>query len=343
MQEIVGKLKKIVKENEDKRILILNVLHSEKLKLQRLLGVGEQYDKVFDNLLIEKFGFIETRYIPDAEQEKVEKSITITKGIPLFSNKIIDSDIMIFLYINPQTLRILCSKDNVSYEVALEMQKKIQKELKLLNQKIITINLYSNNLALEDVGRKVYICDSNNYYLCDKRDMDIEDESFLRFPYIIYVNELEDIKRKQGFLLIINEDYLNVTNHIDIDKKYRKLFNHFNLVYIITNDNQKINMFHINFSNIYFVDTEYFDDDVLMEIYYDYILKNNKIKFSKKKMLILDKMNKYFKNKYSVNTKELKEYLNISYRNVERYMNDYNKIYKNIGYDYVNNEWYIIH
>ena len=60
-------------------------------------------------------------------------------------------------------------------------------------------------------------------------------------------------------------------------------------------------------------------------------------------MLIINKMTEYFKNKYTMKTKEIAQYLNMSERNIERYMHDYNKIYKNIGYDYVNNEWYIIH
>ena len=347
MNEQIKKIKKIIMANQDKRILILNCLTSVNLKIQRLVGLGEHYEEVLDKLLIDKFGYIDIRYIPREEQEKIATEVVINKGIPLFSKKIVASDIIIFLNINSKTLRILCDRDNVSYEMMRELQNSFQKKLKQLDCKIITVNLYPYNKALANVGRKIYILDNQEYDLLNKKDIadlsDKIDKPFLRFPYINQITNFEDLKRKQGFLLIIKEDYLNVHNYIDIDKKYRKLFKQFNLVYIITEDVKKLNRQHINFSNIYFAEKNYFDNDILNEIYYDYILENKEIRYSKKKMLIINKMTEYFKNKYTMKTKEIAQYLNMSKRNIERYMHDYNNIYKNIGYDYVNNEWYIIH
>ena len=148
MNEQIKKIKKIIMANQDKRILILNCLTSVNLKIQRLLGLGEHYEEVLDKLLIDKFGYIDIRYIPREEQEKIATEVVINKGIPLFSKKIVASDIIIFLNINPKTLRILCDRDNVSYEMTYELQKNFQKKLKQLDCKIININLYPYNKAL---------------------------------------------------------------------------------------------------------------------------------------------------------------------------------------------------
>ena len=99
MNEQIKKIKKIIMANQDKRILILNCLTSVNLKIQRLLGLGEHYEEVLDKLLIDKFGYIDIRYIPREEQEKIATEVVINKGIPLFSKKIVASDIIIFLNI----------------------------------------------------------------------------------------------------------------------------------------------------------------------------------------------------------------------------------------------------
>ena len=149
------------------------------------------------------------------------------------------------------------------------------------------------------------------------------------------------MQRKQGFLLLIYDDRLEVKDCLDIDKKYRKLFNHFNIVYIITANDEKIKQGHIKYTNIYFVN-EILDDYDILELYYDYILNTEKINFSKSKIETLSNINKFLKNKKTIKTSDLARQFNISIRQVERYMIDYNKLYKNIGYDYSKNEWYII-
>ena len=85
------------------------------------------------------------------------------------------------------------------------------------------------------------------------------------------------------------------------------------------------------------------DNDSILEAYYEYLLNSKKIKFSKAKSKCLEKIHIYLKGKKMVTTNELAQKFSLSYRNVERYMNDYNKIFKNIGYDFKENAWYIIH
>lgn len=344
MNEAIKKLKKLVFDNADKKILILGMvgLPFEKMKYQ--LGVGELYNKVYDDLLIENFGFIEERYIADAEKKRIADTIKIKNGIPLFSNKILDSDIIAFIYVNPKAMRVLSLQQKISYDYALNIQKKLIDELENQNSSLVKINLYSDDISFDDVGRNVYICDDAEYVFTERQDLadDYYDGVYFRFPYIKMVDNINDLKRKQGFLLIINENKLEEKDYIDIDKKYRKLFSQFNLVYIITDDIKKIDMFHIKYSNIYFESNEYFDDNSLMELYFEYLLNNHKRKFSNKKLNLLEKMHAFLKDKKTVKTSELEQKFHINTRKVERYMQDYNKIYNNIGYDYSNNEWYII-
>ena len=340
MNEVIKKLKKLIYNNKNKKILILSTIGFPTNEIKYNLDI-EIYSKVFDDLLIENFGYIDPKYIKDDEKKRIEDTIEVKKDIPLFSNKILNSDIIAFLYINPNALRILCLKQKISYNRALNMQNKLIKDLKNIKSPIIKINLYSKNLSFDNIGRNVYIYNDYDYGIKERQDLidEYDDELYFRFPYVKTVNNINDLKRKQGFLLIINENNLEEKEYINIDKKYRKLFSQFNLVYIITEDTKKINMFHIKYSNIYFVNNDYFDDDSLMDIYYEYILNNNKIKFSNKKMNLIKQMHAFLKNKKTIKTNELVQKFHVNIRTMERYMNDYNKIYNNIGYDYCNNEW----
>ena len=93
---------------------------------------------------------------------------------------------------------------------------------------------------------------------------------------------------------------------------------------------------------MYFVSDEYFDDDSLMELYYEYLLNHYERKFSDKKLNFLKQMHAFLKNKKTIKTSELVKRFHVPARKIERYMNDYNEIYDHIGYDYGNNEWYIL-
>lgn len=345
MEKEYKKIKEKIIEYKDKRVLVLSTIGINFQPIIKSIGVGEIYEKVFDDLLIENYGYIYTRYINDNEKKKIEELLEIKKGLPLFSHKIIDSDIVIFININPSILKIFCTIGRVSYNQALNLQKSLKEKLNNISCPVIKINLYSNSIDIKNVARNVFILDEHDYNFLNRKELKEEydtDIYYFRFPYIKKVNTLEELKRKQGFLLIINEKYLEVSNYIEIDKKYRNFFKQFNLVYIITHNKLKHDLFHLKFSNIYFVEEAFFDYEDLQNIYFDYILNTKKTNFSKKKLLLLNEMNNYLKTKKTIKTDEIAKTFKIIPRKVERYMNDYNKIYKNIGYDYTNNEWYTI-
>lgn len=341
MNKELQKIKKILKENPDKRILILSTYGLNFHNLKYELQTGELYEKVIDDLFIAKYGYINKK---DDDIKSLENLIEIKKDTPLFSNKIIPCDLIIFIYINPKILKILCAKENESYEKALRLQNELLLKLPKNKTPFLKVEFYKNSIGLDHTGRNIYICGNYNGFLTDKRDVnDYENENnFFHFPYIKSVQNISELQRKQGFLLFIYDDFLKAKDCLNIDKKYRKLFNHFNLVYIITSDEEKLNKGYLKYTNINFI-SEILDDDEIMDIYYDYLLNTEKIHFSSSKIKTLNKVNKFLKNKHTIKTSDLAHKFNISLRQAERYMLEYNKLYQNIGYDYGQNEWYIIH
>ena len=344
MKEKLNCLKKILLENQDKRILVLSASEVSIQKIYHCMSMGCLYESVLMDLLEKEFGGIEKWYVQDTERERVGKQIQIEKGIPLFSTKIIDCDFILFLKIEPKVLKIVCDYERTEYIYILKKQQELSLEMKEKSYPVKIVSVYPKESELEKMPRNVYVYGKPFSYLEDKRGMEaFEYDSHFHFPYIKQVDTLEDLKRKQGFLLIIDEEKLPEKEIVDIDKTYRSLFNHFQFVYITTNDEKKMNFYHLKYSNLYYMNREYIDNDSLLELYYEFLLNNKRIKFSKKKKECLEKMHQYLKKKNVVTTNELANTFSLSYRNVERYMNDYNQLYKTIGYDFKENAWYIIH
>ena len=78
------------------------------------------------------------------------------------------------------------------------------------------------------------------------------------------------------------------------------------------------------------------------ELYKENIKNENKTKYTKPRINNIEKIYKYIKNYKTIKTSQIAKELKISERMVQRYMKYINEIYNNIGYDYSNNEWYII-
>lgn len=178
-----------------------------------------------------------------------------------------------------------------------------------------------------------------------------EERNSLALPYlehqtIHFVDSLKSISKYQGYLLLIdNKENLSI---VEYDKKYRKSFNKYELIWIYSKKYESFT-YKDKFSKI---------EKIGKEIFYDYsynfqedwdFYKFNKennlvkpLKFNKEKEEQLNRLYAFIKNYKSIKTKQIVEKLGISERNVQRYMNDLNSIYHNIGYDYSLNEWYFI-
>lgn len=178
-----------------------------------------------------------------------------------------------------------------------------------------------------------------------------EERNSLALPYlenqtIHYIDSLNQLTKYQGYLLLIdNSDNKSI---VELDKKYRKSFNKYELIWIF-NDKYESFSYKDNYSRIEKIGREIFYDYSysFQEDWdkYKYNKENDKqkiIKFNKDKQEQLNILYNYIKNYKNIKTNQIVKELGISERNIQRYMHDLNSIYHNIGYDYSLNEWYFI-
>ena len=174
--------------------------------------------------------------------------------------------------------------------------------------------------------------------------------------------KVEDIKRKQGFLLILFLDDIynyyklgeiwNLDNDdnyfVDIyefDKLYRKKLGKFR--YTIVLDCTMYKDKKVPLTNIY---TIIYDDDSPLKL--ERLIKkmleedSNKkeIKFTKKRLENIKKLktciNKMSKDYF--NMSDLQKKLKVNKKWLQRYLKDMNYIYNNVGYDKRKKAWYVI-
>ncbi len=157
---------------------------------------------------------------------------------------------------------------------------------------------------------------------------------------VYFYDSLKDAYSKQGFMLIIdNKDNISV---IELDKKYRRLFNKYEMVVIYNESYFNLKSFS-KWTNIYTIGRDIFDG-IFFDTWHEYKdnlkIKKNSNSFSRSKSIKIKILKDYVKNYKTRKTSDISKDLNISERTIERYMNDLNNMYHNIGYDYSLNEWY---
>lgn len=170
------------------------------------------------------------------------------------------------------------------------------------------------------------------------------DNGLPSFGKIIYVNNMEEAYKHQGYLLIYkNNKHMSL---IDFDKKYRRKLKKYERI-MLYDPEYTDSMAPEKYSHIELITSDTFLNlyDFLYDEYEEYKeMKKNplKIKYTNKRLQNINMVKNYLKGKKEITTKEISKSLNMSCRNVERYMNDLNNLYYNIGYDYQKNTWYII-
>lgn len=177
---------------------------------------------------------------------------------------------------------------------------------------------------------------------------DESERKFVSIPWIEngevhYVDSLSDATKYQGYFIIIdNSDNKSL---IDIDKKYRRTLNRFEVIYVY---NENYYEKYYKFSRINTINRDTFEDwgyyfSCEWDEYKERVETTKKIiKYNKDKEEKISILYNFIKNKKEITNKEIKEALNISDRSIQRYMTDINNIYKSVGYDYSNNIWYFI-
>ncbi len=160
-----------------------------------------------------------------------------------------------------------------------------------------------------------------------------------------YVSSIKEASRYQGYMLII--DNSKNESIVELDKKYRKIFNKYVKVIIYNEEYEEF----VDYGNKWFkyemIGRSLFDDlsygwgeewdDYNHRVTHEMI---EPIKMNKNKKEKLDILYNYTKRYKTRKTSEIVKDLNINARTIQRYMFDLNKIYHNIGYDYSLNEWY---
>lgn len=175
---------------------------------------------------------------------------------------------------------------------------------------------------------------------------DLEKRS-ISYPYIEnsiihFCDNISEAIKYQGYMIIINNSKnINLTF---LDKKYRKSFRKYERVLVY---NEKYNWTYDKWSRFEKVNREIFND-------YSYQFgeewdryksdKQNEVnkKYNSIKRYRIEKLYNYLKDFKIIKTSKIVKDIDLNKRTVQRYMEDINNIYHNVGYDHSNNEWYFI-
>ena len=176
-------------------------------------------------------------------------------------------------------------------------------------------------------------------------------------PNLVKINNLEELERKEGFLLLITMDDLydyfpNVVDTFEpdvyeIDRYSRKLFKNFEYVIVISSEECEYG--RIPFSNMYVVfANNYFNTNEGINALIDKIsnefMSKKENKFSRIKSNNVEKLRTFIRklNKEFFTTDEIKQKLNVNEKWIQRYMKEMNNIYNNIGYNKRKRLWYVV-
>jgi hypothetical protein len=185
-----------------------------------------------------------------------------------------------------------------------------------------------------------------------------KDNRYPRFPNIICLDNINELKRQEGFMLIIFLDLIpelyfkcdenpnNFDALYEFDRLNRNKFNNFEYVVIYCTDDffDKSNYKSIH-SNIMFKSSLYRDGVYKnkLDIYalYEKYLNKKDIKLTNIKRNNIDRLKKCVdKQKDYFTSEDIMKKLNVSHKWVKRYMKDMNEVYNNIGYSYSRKMWY---
>ena len=143
---MIEELQRILEENKDKRICILGTSCTGKTTLIEHTGMGKDMDEeIFPLLTKEEEEYVcrtpWTKEIGNYMDNLVKTKLKIEPGIPLFGTVLLDCDLIVYLHINDELLKMRTDKRNVDFMNAKNMQQSIEKEIKNSNIKTITIEV----------------------------------------------------------------------------------------------------------------------------------------------------------------------------------------------------------
>ncbi len=176
-----------------------------------------------------------------------------------------------------------------------------------------------------------------------------EEWSFLasyrkRFPYVIYLNDISESLKHQGFAIIIK--YRGETS---LEEFWKKHYKHLSKKYyhVIVCNNYAIDKSKFPIETI--VEEKLYDDKIMLEVnswYFAFLKSEEKkrkieerIKTNPEKGNIALKLKDYLKDKDNITSKEVALHFNIPLRTAQRYMSYMNDIFENVKYDAKTKTW----
>lgn len=201
---------------------------------------------------------------------------------------------------------------------------------------------YSRNIVIvgfnENEKAKLYFKDVRT----DKDNWQKNDFSH-RFPYVIFVDTLEEGLKHQGFMLIFKKDF-EETNFCDYDRRHRHLFKRYQKVIILDDRiNRGMSSNYLNKIIVVGNYTMFYDiDDRVLKKEYALMIKNDEMisKMTKKRRDNVERLNVYMKMKREATKEDIMNYFKVSHKWVERYVSDLFMIHQNIGYDAYKKKYY---
>ena len=165
-----------------------------------------------------------------------------------------------------------------------------------------------------------------------------------KFPKLIFEDTLDGALKHQGFLIVIKIDNMP-NNFLNFDVNNRHYFKNFDkVIYCVKNYHYITSNVLSKMSKITFEPFNYiynFSSYFLIRMYKNFLEKNNSKK-TKRRLNNIENLNKYLKGKKQVTTEEVMKQFGVSSKWVQRYMEDVNEKYHNIGYNFIDKYYYIV-
>ena len=208
---------------------------------------------------------------------------------------------------------------------------------------------------MKNIEKNIVYVGSDSY---DMDDLKLSDTKISGFELnFVRINTLKELDGKQGFLLLVTMDELydyfpDVVDMVkpdvyEIDRYMRKIFEKFDYVILISNE--EFDYGHVHFSNMYVVfANNYFNTSeginiLINKIYNDFIVRKES-KLSRIKSDHVERLRVFVDGleKDFFTTDQIKEKLHVNDKWIQRYMKEMNNIYNNIGYNKRKRVWYVV-
>lgn len=143
---LLNELKNILDNNRDKRICVVGTTCTGKSTLLESLVECEDMDEVIFPLLTkEESEYVcQTPWTPEIGaymDNLVQTKIKIKAGTPLFGTVILDADLIVYLHINDDLLKLRTKSRGADFMNAKNMQTKLEEEINNTKTEVITLEV----------------------------------------------------------------------------------------------------------------------------------------------------------------------------------------------------------